>query len=89
MDTVACLYSEDPPTWEKRVALQQWSENELHPVRKLPLEFVHERQYCRLKYQTNVQIWSQVVWDSHKCALAVIESCSQSMSKGIGPVCPN
>ncbi|GFT89339.1 hypothetical protein TNCV_4386351 [Trichonephila clavipes] len=34
----------------EHVALQQWCESECHPVR--PLNVIHERQYCRLNYQT-------------------------------------
>ncbi|GFS84825.1 uncharacterized protein TNCV_2957131 [Trichonephila clavipes] len=37
---------------------------------------VHEWQYYRLNYQTDVQICNQCVWDNHESAPAVVGNCS-------------
>ncbi|GFW74278.1 hypothetical protein TNCV_2524811 [Trichonephila clavipes] len=59
---------------------QQRCEGERYPVGKLPLE--REWQHYRLNYQTDLQIGTQCVWDSHKSAPAVIRNCSSPVYLG-------
>ncbi|GBM09178.1 hypothetical protein AVEN_226692-1 [Araneus ventricosus] len=51
-----------------------------------PLHAVHEWQHSRLDHQTDVQICSQVSWDNHESAPAVIGNC-QTITPGVGPMC--
>ncbi|GFW33050.1 uncharacterized protein TNCV_2109801 [Trichonephila clavipes] len=64
------------PTHCRAHCVQQRREGERCPVGKSPLNAVHEWQYFKLNYQTDVIFCSQCVWHNRENAPAVFGNCS-------------